>query len=363
MPYFACLGAAFLLFACAPLHAHDRLEEFARLDAAPGNITVTPQGRIIVSLHQFYEPAWRVVELRRDGTLVPFPDEAWAGGAHGRITLDTVLGIQSDRRGVVWMLDNGMRGGITPKLIAWDTRRHRLSRVIHLPPPVTAANSFVNDLAVDETHNALYIADPAGGTNAALIVVDIATGYARRVLEGHRSVVPEDIDLTIDGRPVQIRRPDGSLLRPRVGINPIALDARHEYLYFGPMHGTSLYRIAVRDLLDPELDAAVLAERVERYSDKPICDGISIDRAGNIYISDIGNNAVGVIDKERRYRLLVQDPRLSWPDAFSFGPDGRLYVVANQLHRTARLNAGEHLAAPPFYVLRLRPLAQGVVGR
>jgi len=38
-----------------------------RLDAAPGNITVTFDGRVIISLHQFYGPAYSVAELGEDG--------------------------------------------------------------------------------------------------------------------------------------------------------------------------------------------------------------------------------------------------------------------------------------------------------
>ncbi len=354
-----------LLFSLsAGVSAETTLQVVAAIDQGPGNITVTPDGRVILSLHQFFTPQMRVAELGKDGGLKAFPDPFWSNGDSKKpTTLDSVLGIQSDTNGVVWMLDNGMRGGAIPKLVGWDSRNNRLERVIYLPPPLTPDDAFVNDLAVDERHDVVYIADPAGGANAALIVVDLRTGLARRVLEGHRSVIPEDIDLVIDGRPVRIKKPDGEVIRPRVGVNPIALDAQAEWLYFGPMHGTSLYRVATRTLLDESLDEDTLRRRVQRYSDKPICDGISIDKSGNIYISDVGNNAIGVIGKDRRYQRLVSDPRLSWPDAFSFGPDGYLYTVANQLHRTAALNAGEPATEPPYRVLRFRPLAEGIPGR
>jgi sugar lactone lactonase YvrE len=214
-------------------------------------------------------------------------------------------------------------------------------------------NSFVNDLAVDAEHGAIYISDPARGDEAALIVVEVSTGRARRVLQGHRSVVAEDVDLIVDDTPVRVLGPKGEPIAPRIGVNPIALDAHNRWLYYGPMHGTALYRVATRDL----------GLRVERYADRPVCDGISIDDAGNIYITDISNNGIGVIDTERRYRTLVPDARLSWPDALSFGPDGMLYIVANKLHKTARLNAGRDEARPPYYVLRVKPLAPGTVGR
>jgi DNA-binding beta-propeller fold protein YncE len=107
----------------------------------------------------------------------------------------------------------------------------------------------------------------------------------------------------------------------------------------------------------------MLNKQAERYSDKPICDGISIDKDNNIYVTDIANNAVGVIDITGKYRILYRDEKLSWPDAFSFGPDGKLYTVANQLHKSAMLNGGKTTARPPFLVFRLDPLTTGQPGR
>jgi sugar lactone lactonase YvrE len=248
-------------------------------------------------------------------------------------------------------------------VIGWDAEKNRKVADINLGK-AAPRDAFVNDLVVDRDSDTIYIADPAGGANAAIIVVDLKTRKARRVLEGHESVVPrDDLDLVIDDTPVRIRTPDGQEVRPHIGVNPIAADGKNEWLYYGPMHGETLYRVRTADLRDATLAPEALAERVERWAERPISDGISMDDAGNIYITDVGANAVGVIDAERKYRILAQDPRLSWPDSFSFGADGKLYVVANQLHRSARLNAGTQTAAPPFHVLRLQPLATGVTGR
>ena len=64
--------------------------------------------------------------------------------------------------------------------------------------------------------------------------------------EGHPSVVPEPEDLVIDDQPVQIKTDDGRLIRPHIGINPITLDLANEWVYYGPMHGRSLYRVRAR---------------------------------------------------------------------------------------------------------------------
>ncbi len=352
---FCCLTPGML--APAVLAQPAGLEIVAKLDEAPGNITISPDSRIFVSLHQFFEPRVCAAELLPDGTLRTFPNPAWnrpvtQDGPHP--TLDSVLGLQCDESGVVWLLDNGLRGKSVPKLVAWDSRKDRLERLIHMPPPASRADSFVNDLALDIPNDAIYIADPASGGNAALIVVNLRTGLARRVLEGHVSVRPEPLDLAVSGQLVQIRRPDGTLFKPRVGVNPIVIDAAREWVYYGPMHGTGLYRVPATALRDESLSPAALAEKVERVCDKPISDGSAMDADGNIYVSEIAANAVGVITPKRQYQRLFQDDLLSWPDAFAMGKDGWVYCVANQLHRSAPLNAGANTAKPPFVIVRFK---------
>jgi sugar lactone lactonase YvrE len=357
-------GLALALVPAAPLGAAAQgVETVAELAVAPGNLTLTADGRTLLSLHQFYAPRWPVVERLASGELVPFPDTA-AYRASGAPPLDAVLGIQADAHGVVWMLDNGMRRNEGRRLVGWDTRRNRLEQVIDLGAPHSPAGAFLNDLAVDRTHGTIYVADPAGGADAAILVVDLRTGRVRRLLQGHSSVVPEpDVELAIDGTPVRIRQADGTVVHPRIGVNPIALDARDRWLYFGPMHGRTLYRIPTAVLRDERRTAEAVAAAVQAYAARPITDGISIDDAGNVYLGDLAANAVGVIGPDRQYRRLAAGPELSWVDAFSHGPDGMLYLVANQLHRSAPLNAGVDESRAPYRLMRLRPLAAGRVGR
>ncbi len=347
------------------------LEVVARLDVGPGNITVTPDKRIILSLHPFYSPKDRVVELLKDNKLVPFPDKSWNRGntKNAGSSFDSVLGIQCDTNGVVWMLDTGLRNLSDKKLVGWDTVNNRLHKVVYLIPPKSEnkialpETAFLNDLAVDPINRVCYISHSGGARNSALVVVDLETGTSRYVLQGHKSVQPEEIPLVMEHRKLNFTLPDSGKLAMLIGVNPIALDASNEWLYYGPMNGTSMYRIRTADLRNPNLTSSELADRVERYSDKPICDGISIDNGGNIYISDLEANAIGVITPDRQYKELIQDAIISWPESFSFGPDGYLYFVASQLHRSAPLNNLNETAKPPFYVFRIKGLAPGVVGR
>lgn len=331
--------------------------EFPR-QTPPGNIAVTPDGRLIMSQHQFYGTDFKVVEVKADGSVVPFPSATWSSPPdENGIGLNNVLGIRADGSGVVWMLDNPGDGG-TGRLVGWNTRSNRLHQVVYLAAPLIPENTFLNDFAVDLYHDAAYIADTAGGSNAALIVVDLQTGYARRVLAGHPSMQPEDISMVIDGDTVTLGGEEA-----RIGVNPITLDPSNEWVYYGPMTGRSLYRIRTADLLNRALSPEELAARVERFGDKPISDGITIDGGGNVYVTDITNNAIGVTRPDGTYEILYQDDDLSWTDGFGFGPDNHIYVTVNQLHRSPVLNQGEDASEPPYYLLRFPALDAGIVGR
>jgi sugar lactone lactonase YvrE len=129
------------------------------------------------------------------------------------------------------------------------------------------------------------------------------------------------------------------------------------------MHGRSLYRVRAADLLNAELPPALLSSRVERYSDKPISDGITIDVDNNIYLGDLAGDVIGIIGPDRRYRILAQSNDLSWVDSLCFGPEGKLYAVVNRLHQSAVLNGGVNLSRPPYFVLAVTALAPGLPGR
>ena len=357
------LMAAALVGIAKPISAQtfpSGIEVVAELPRAnpPGNIAVTPDGQLIMSQHQFYGTDIKVVKVLLDGTLEPFPNEAWASppDANG-IGLNNVLGIRADGKGVVWMLDNPGDGD-SGRLVGWDTRSDSLHQVVYLTQPVIPDNTFLNDFAIDSYNNAVYIADTAGGSNSALIVVDLSTGYARRVLEGHSSMQPEDIPIVVDGRTMMLGDAEA-----RIGVNPITIDPDNECVYYGPMSGRSLYRIRTSDLLNRTLTPDQLSGKVERFGDKPISDGITIDAGNNIYVTDITQNAIGVVDPEGAYRILYQDESISWADGFGFGPDSYIYVTVNQLQNSPALSQGSDNSRPPYYLLRFSSVEAGVVGR
>ncbi len=365
-----CLMAS-LLFALGSvgLNARDKdqftLELLFELPLAPAGMTMTPDGEYILSVSHEERPQNRVVEISKKGISKPFPTTPISQAAQGEpLTLDAVQGMQLDQEGVVWMLDNGRLSEAQPKIVAWDVPHNKLHRILNLTAPAVLPGSNLGDLAVEPDHPFIYLTDPAGGANAALIVLDSSTGLARRVLQGHPSVVPvAGLDLVIDGQKILTKRLDGSVADPMGGVRSLALDRHGEWLYYGPMRSLKLYRIKTEHLRNPNLSPEKLAGFVEEFSAKPLSSGISLDSKGNIYVADLPGKAIGMITaNNRQYRVLISDPRLIWPDGLCFGSDGKLYFFTNILRAKPRGEQPFSADSPTNYLFRLQTPGSGRLG-
>ena len=340
------------------------LETIAELEQGPGNVAVSKDGRVFISNHAIYKPTIKVIEVLADGSSKPFPNQQWsATRREDGNSLNGVLGIQVDAADRVWMLDSGRPA----RIVVWDAAEDKLDRILTLDGPAKNRGSFFNDIALDPVNGKVYVSD-ASSKNPAIVVVDMNGGDAYRALEGHPSVSAKVIAMTVADPVLEAARAaSGKKPSPttaRIGIDGITIDPEGQWVYYTPAQGESLWRVRTRDLLDRSLSGEELGSRVERVGDRPACDGITIDNQGNVYITDIPSNGVGVVDATGSYRLLLQDSaKLSWPDSIAFGPDGYIYVVSNQLHRSAPFNRGKDYTQKPFYLTRFQALAEGSIGR
>lgn len=339
-------------------------EVFAMVDGAVGNIAFTHSGEAVYSYHPFFEPKIRVAKYNaQTKTSEPFPNLEWnTPRPTDDHYLSNVLGIRNDENGVVWMLDMGNRNPITPKIVGWNTKTNKLERIYYLPETAVVKTSQPNDMLIDTKNQVIIIADEGignggDGSAAALIVVDMKTGHTRRLLEGTRTTLPEKKPIVVNGKVLSI---NGKELY--VGCDGITADKDFEWLYYAPLNGTKMYRVKISNLLDEQLSENELDNRIETYSDKPNNGGLSIDVAGNLYLTAMETNSVAMISaQDRSVKTLVQDERLLWADGVSYShTDGYMYVSAAQVHLGAVFNNGKNLAKPPYYIFRFKPVAKGV---
>lgn len=329
----------------------DALEVVANLDYPPGNISVSPEGRIFFTFHPEARPPINIAELiNGDPVALELPAD---------LQLSSVLSLRVDRQNRLWLLDFAEHGTKNPKLVALDLDTLQVVHHYDFPSDIAGWGSHLNDFQVSQDGNYIYIAEASiFRKNPALIVYDVRNKRARRLLEGHESVTADKYVPVVENQKMLIF----GVFAIRPGIDSIALDREEKWLYFAPVTDTHLYRIAVSDLKNEALPEQSLVEKVERFARKSMSDGITTDDAGNIYITDLEHNAINLISPEGKLRTLLQDQKLRWPDGFSFGPDGWLYVTTSALHYVIAKPTSYVLEQGPFQILRFKPEASGFPG-
>ncbi|MGQ0587538.1 MAG: L-dopachrome tautomerase-related protein [Gammaproteobacteria bacterium] len=333
------------------------LETVASLPTPPGNIAVSAGGRVFVSLHPEAKPKHKVVELV-DGQMRPFPDEAFQDGGDPRAFRE-VLSLRIDRQNRLWTLDTGGHGWHPGRLLAFDLKSGEAVHEYEFPRAIAGLGSHLNDFQVSPDGKFIYIAEASFfAKKPALIVYDVTGKSARRVLERHPSVTAE-----LHTPVVQKRRMVAyGLVSIRPGVDSIALDHAGQWLYFAPVTNLSMYRVRTADLRNEQLAAGDLAGKVETWADKTMSDGITIDGAGTLYLTDPEHSAIVLLRQDKTLQTLLKDDNLRWPDGFSWGPDGYLYVSCSALHQIIGRPSWTWDDGAPYQVYRFKPGGRGVPG-
>jgi sugar lactone lactonase YvrE len=297
-------------------------------------VAVSHQNRLFVNF-----PRWKpviplsVAEVTEHNQLVPYPDAEWNTWDPALPPQDHFVCVQSvyvDEQDFLWVLDPAnpeMKGVVPggPKLVKIDLATRQVVQRIFFDESVAFPTSYLNDVRFDLARQVAYITDSGRG---AIIVVNLATGGSRRLLGNHPSTKSENRVLVTEG--IVVRTRDGSLAN--FHSDGIALSPQKDYLYYQAVNGYTLYRIATPWLLDPSLSEQQLGEKVEKVKVVGAHDGIEFGSDGHLYLTGVERNAVERL-VGNKWEHVVSSPALKWPDSFSVGPDGQIYVTTSQLHR------------------------------
>jgi len=310
------------------------LKEVAEFkDAQVTGVTVSDDGRMFANF-----PRWRegipfsVVEVAKDGSYKPYPNgdwNSWNGKGHPPKNKFSCVQSVVAHNGMLYVIDPSspfMKGVVgSPKLYVFDLATNTLKREYRFTPTSAPRQSYLNDLRIDDMNNVAYITDSGLG---AIVVLDLKSGHARRLLELDKSTKAEDVKLAIEGQPFLIQGKP-----PRINSDGIALSPDGKYLYYHALTGLTLYRVPTAVLVDKKLSSKKVAAAVENLGATPPPDGMIFDKAGNLYMADLQTNSVVYRTPKGEIRTLVQDSEIKWADTFATNGD-QLVFTASRLNET-----------------------------
>lgn len=312
-------------------------------------------GRIFVTFPKRKPYQYGLAEIV-NGQRQPYPNAEWNewDSLRPKERFMNVQALFVDQTNALWVLDPANPDDGPPiaegiKLLKIDLKTNKIERIYRFED-LPREQTGLNDVRVDTQRQLAYLSDPK---RSAIVVLDLATGKSRSVLEKHKSTSAEpDFKLIIDGKEVK----DKSGKSFSSNVNGIALTHDFRYFYYRAINQTKLYRIRTELLANPDLSPAQVAAGVETVGETGVSHGMIADAAGNVYLSDSPNKAIRRVTPAGKFETVVRDERLLWPDSFGIGPDGYLYVTASQIQRTAKFNDGQDKVDYPFrlYKIKLR---------
>lgn len=349
----AGLAFAGVLAAAAGVAAMARgrgpLKQVARFDHQVTGVAVAADGRRFVNFPRWTDDApISVAEVLADGTLKPYPDDKWNSWRNARQNelpvgeyFVCVQSVVPDGHGNLWVLDPGAPGNEkilegAPKLVRIDLASDRVTKVIHVAADVALQGTYLNDIRFSPDGKTGYVTD--SGTRGAIIVIDLETGRGHRALDGHASTqIDKTVRVEIDGRPLV--RPDGR--QPAFAADGIAISGDGGTLYWQALTGRTLYAIDT-DKLRPGVTEADRAAAVRTVATTFVADGLWMSKAGVLYLTSPTDHSIKRL-RGTATETVLSDRRLRWPDTFSEGSDGTMYVTASHIQDTNWFTPG----APP----------------
>lgn len=363
-------GLSLYLTSCKKMHCGvggvERLTTIFKDDTFQlTGVAISPQGRVFTN-YPLWSNVYRYAVVEVDGETsdpkkenysmnkLPYPNlymNSWQSGDNGKDKWVCAQSVFADEKNYLWVVDPA-----SPKMEGVYQNSHKLVKInlatnaivhTYFFEGVAGPKSYVNDVRVDNVRQYAYLTNSNEG---GIIIVNLATGKSKQVLQGHYSTISDpEFKFIIDGQELM---KNGQPVK--INSDGIALTPNGDWLYFKPLTDDKLYRIRTEHLHNDALSGETLGEKVEDLGHFFPTDGMIFDPKGNLYLGDMRAYSIKKITPDLKVLNLITDERLIWPDSYSISEDGHLYISCSQIHKQPEYNNGVNKRTTPYAIYKLK---------
>jgi len=332
----------------------NNLEKLIRLDYPPGNLAVAQNGHIYFNYHPLTRPtrfAAATVFEWANGKITPFPSQEMQKKFQG------TFGMTIDKQNHLWLIEPATFDFKHTRVWAFDLTTKQTYHYYEFPEGVA---KYAEEIRITGDGKYVLLANPGifKFTNSQLLVYSVEDHSVRVAMDGDPSVQPENwVIYTNTGKPHRLLY---GLLNFSVGIDGLDISDDQRWVYIASMTHSRLYRVPLADVLNKTLSPKDVAKRTENLGKKPMSDGITTDKYGNIIITDVEHGGLMSFDPiTKKITTLVRSKEILWADGVATGPDNALYFTDSSIPSYIRQFASapdEQLLIKnkPYYIYRLK---------
>jgi sugar lactone lactonase YvrE len=329
------------------------LEKLIQLDYPPGNVAVGKDGHVYFNYHPVSHPgrySSATVFEWADGKITPFPSAEIQKNFQG------TFGLTVDKQNHLWLVEPATFDFKHTRVWAFDLNTRKIFHYYEFPEGVA---KMAEDIRV--TGDGKYVIFPNPGifrfTNSQLLVYSVDDHSIRTVLDGGPIVNAENWTMRIKGKPYRLFY---GLVNFAVGIDGIEITDDQQWLYLSSMTHSHLYRVPLVDVLNKGLSPKDVAAKVEDLGVKPMSDGITVDKMGNVILTDVEHGGLMSFNPAtKKIITLVRSKEIIWADGVVVGADNAIYFNDSAIPSYI----GQFAAPPdikllikhkPYYIYRLK---------